>query len=190
LTAVPLYVLAGGNSTRFGEDKARALLNGTPLVARVVAMLEPVTASATVVADVVDKYDDLGLRTIEDRSPGLGPMGGLDAALADHGPGHLLLTSCDMVTARPEWVQPLQDAAGEKGSAAYRSPSGWEPLFALCHSSLADLVQARLAGKDLSLQSLLEACGASPVALPVDWPELNQINTPVDYRQAGGQPPM
>lgn len=190
MTTFPLYVLAGGHSTRFGEDKARVPIDGTPLLLRVVTMLESVATSPTVVADVVGKYDDLGLRTIEDRSPGLGPMGGLDAALADRGSGHLLLTSCDLVTARPEWVQPLQDAAGEKGSAAYRSPSGWEPLFALYHSSVADLVQARLAGEDLSLQSLLEACGAAPVTLPADWPELNQINTRADLRRAGGQPPM
>lgn len=190
MSNVHLYVLAGGTSSRFGQDKARAVLDGMPLVARVAAMLGPATVSTTVVADVAGKYGDLGLRTIADLSAGLGPIGGLDAALADRGEGHLLLAACDLVTARPEWIKPLQRAAGAEGSAAFRSPSGWEPLLAWYHTSLSEVVTMRTAGKDRSLQSLLDACGAEAVDLPADWPELNQVNTPEEYRRVGGQPPI
>lgn len=190
MTPLPLYVLAGGESSRFGEDKARARLGGMPLLVRVVAMLDPVASPATVVADVADKYADLGLRTIADRSPHLGPIGGLEAALVDRGMGHLLLAACDLVMARPDWVRQLQDAAGEEGMAAFRSNRGWEPLLAVYHSSAADAVQARLSGRDLSLQQLLDACGAAALDLPADWPEPNQINTRDDLRRAAGQPPI
>ena len=74
-------VLAGGQATRFGSDKARAMLDGEPLIARLVKRVQPHASRITVVADVAGKYDDLGLTTIADDVPGRGPVGGLLAAL-------------------------------------------------------------------------------------------------------------
>src|SRR3954452_12325135 len=78
---LPVYVLAGGKSSRFGSDKARALIDGTPLIRILADRLSPFASSLTVVAEVAGKYDDLGLKTIADQVPGLGPMGGLKTIL-------------------------------------------------------------------------------------------------------------
>ena len=98
---MPVYILAGGRSSRFGSDKARALLDGEPLVARLARQIEPVARRVTVVAEAADTYADLGLRTIADRRPGLGPLAGLEAALLDatnppkSTADWLILLSCD-----------------------------------------------------------------------------------------------
>lgn len=71
---VPVYILAGGRSSRFGSDKARAALHGRPMIVRIAELLRPVAESMIVVAEQSDKYADLGLLTIADAIPGQGPL--------------------------------------------------------------------------------------------------------------------
>jgi molybdopterin-guanine dinucleotide biosynthesis protein A len=80
---VGAYILAGGKSRRFGSDKALAMVEGRPLIARLADRVRPHVARVTVVAERVDKYAHLGLRTIGDVVAGLGPLGGLRTALED-----------------------------------------------------------------------------------------------------------
>lgn len=84
-------VLAGGRSSRFGSDKAMALLNGTTLIDHAKAGLAPH------VADIVVCGRDGGL--MDRPHPDMGPLGGLNAALhhaMSHGFVGVLTTGCDM----------------------------------------------------------------------------------------------
>lgn len=70
-------VLAGGQSRRFGSDKAEAMWKGKSLIDHAIASLATVAASVIVcgrdMADMVSLPDRPGV--------GLGPLGGLNAAL-------------------------------------------------------------------------------------------------------------
>ena len=70
------FVLAGGRSRRFGTDKARACINGQPLVQRIADHLLPEAKGVCVVADRADKYADLGLATLADPFPPGAPSTG------------------------------------------------------------------------------------------------------------------
>ena len=70
-------VLAGGLSTRFGSDKALAELGGRSLLDRALAMLER-QCDAVIVAG----RSDAPCAVVADRPrAGMGPLGGLNAAL-------------------------------------------------------------------------------------------------------------
>jgi molybdenum cofactor guanylyltransferase len=183
---VPVYVLAGGRSSRFGSDKARALFDGRPLLLQVVEALRPLAESVTAVADVEDKYRDLGLRTIVDRAPGQGPLGGLQAALLDADrPEWLLLSSCDWVGLKPEWVELLLQGRDADLPAVAFKGDVWQPLLALYHRSLRAEVAARLADKRLALWRLLRDAPARALALPPGWDQVRQVNRPDDLDPAG-----
>jgi molybdopterin-guanine dinucleotide biosynthesis protein A len=89
-------VLAGGASSRFGTDKAAALVDGRALLDHVIAALRPQVDEIAVVA-----RDWPGLRRIDDQPrPGLGPLGGLCGALEFAGAGGfaaVLCVPCDML---------------------------------------------------------------------------------------------
>jgi len=72
MTRVLGVVLAGGQSRRFGSDKAMAMLGGRTLLDRAVA-----TLSRQCAAVVVAGRDDLADRP----RAGMGPLGGLNGAL-------------------------------------------------------------------------------------------------------------
>jgi molybdopterin-guanine dinucleotide biosynthesis protein A len=186
----PAYILAGGRSARFGSDKARAELAGEPLVARVARMIEPHVADVTIVADVPGKYDDLGLRTIADRIPDRGPLGGLDAAISDciarAGPSRrwLLLASCDLVELRGSWIEALREGAGESVCIVVYRGERWHPMPGLYRVDLAEDVARRLESRQLAMRSLIEASPHRALSLPSDWPALAQVNTREQLEEA------
>jgi molybdopterin-guanine dinucleotide biosynthesis protein A len=91
-------ILAGGAARRFGSDKALALYRGRPLIAHVADAL-----LAQCDAIVVCGRAWGGLPAIADQpAPGLGPMGGLCAALAHAEAGgfaEVLASPCDLLGA-------------------------------------------------------------------------------------------
>lgn len=175
---MPVYILAGGKSRRFGSDKARALLQGKPLILHVADALRPFASSTTVVADVPCKYDDLGLRTIADVQPGLGPLGGLASALAHCGEPWLLLTSCDLPRIKQSWIDALLSAKREARQAIAFKSDRWQPVPALYHQSVAELVGEQIQRDRLAFQCLLDRASAAAQPLPRDWPATAGVNTP------------
>lgn len=180
---LPVYILAGGKSSRFGSDKARALVDGMPLIARIAAGAHPFASRITIVADRIDKYADLGLRTIPDVEPGQGPLGGLATALDDlpAGDNWLLLLSCDLLTVQIAWIEALATIA-HPPAAAFRGQF-WEPLLAVYHRSIRPAVARQMAAGNRAMQRLLDETAATALPLPIDWPAILQANTPADLRQ-------
>ena len=175
----PAYILAGGQSTRFGSDKARALVEGRPLIVRQATALETLGFEVTAVAEIAGKYDDLGVNTIADAEPGLGPLGGLLTALTHRAAdgGWVLVTSCDLVELRAHWIAQLLGAMKTEAKVvAYRSDK-WQPFPALYHTSLLEELRQRVARKELSCWKLLETTKVVSPGLPADWQAMRGVNT-------------
>lgn len=70
-------ILAGGRSSRFGSDKALALLDGRPLLEHAVSALR----SQCDVLAIAGRQSELALALEDWPGPNMGPLGGLAAAL-------------------------------------------------------------------------------------------------------------
>lgn len=187
----PVYILAGGKSTRFGRDKARVEIDGRPLLVHVARSLEPVATSIIVIADQAGKYSDLGFSTIADRRPGLGPLGGLQAALSDCREGWLLCASCDRIGVRPEWLRALFAGITNGAKAVLFRDRIWQPMPALYHTALAPAVDAAIQAGRLSPWVLLEQNDAVALKVPPDWEASLDINAPDELSKltSKGGPP-
>jgi molybdopterin-guanine dinucleotide biosynthesis protein A len=171
------YILAGGQSRRFGSDKARAIVHGQSMIARVAELVRPIVPTISVVAATVDAYADLDLRTIADRIPGRGPLSGLHAALLDSPVDWLLLLPCDAVGLRPAWLRVLLQSRGAEIDAVAFKDAYWEPLIAAYRVTALQEVARRLDRGDLAMQGLLDSIRARPLPRPPDWAGV-QANTP------------
>ena len=107
------YVLVGGRSSRFGGDKALAPWRGRPLAVWVAEQVRAASGSVTLVGSP-EKYAGLGLATVADTAPGLGPLGGVATALDHSRSPWNLLVACDLPHLRPEFLEWLlrQAASG------------------------------------------------------------------------------
>ncbi len=76
------YVLAGGASSRFGTDKALAEFQGQTILARTAKLLSTAVSAVKIVSPTA-KLSDAAYKTIPDRWPGEGPLGGILTALLD-----------------------------------------------------------------------------------------------------------
>ena len=147
-------VLAGGASRRFGSPKALAKLHGRPLWEVAAERLRTVCPRVVVVAADPETFPGPAVR---DRTLGLGPLGGVDAALAlaaEAGMDGALVLAVDMPWVPEAVLRRLADEfdAGMAGEARPRaprsgSPWGFEPLCAAYPvSALAPLEEALSAG--------------------------------------------
>jgi len=177
-------VLAGGGrSRRFGSDKARAPLAGVPLIRRVADALGPACGAVYAVAAHAGVYDDLGLTTLGDDVPGLGPLGGLATALRHrrklHGEGWLVLASCDGVGAHAGLIERLVAHQTRSRATVFRH-ARWEPMPGLYHTAALPAVEGQLQRDQRAMWRLLEAIDAEAVPWPGEAGGLAQVNTPDD----------
>lgn len=191
---LPVYILAGGMSSRFGSDKARATVEDVTLIERVSKLVAGHASRVTVVAREADAYADMGLRTIGDVTPGRGPLGGLVTAIADlkaHDDGRwLLLCSCDVVVMNAPWLtqlieattQPADDQGREVQAVAFKGEY-WQPLPGVYDVTIEQVVKQEASGEKRSMQGLLEQINAKAIAMPADWPELWQVNRKDDLER-------
>lgn len=177
----PAYILAGGKSRRFGSDKARVEIAGLPLIRHVADGIAPAVSSVTVVAGSRDEYEPMGLRTIGDRHPGLGPLAGIDAALADRGgEGWIVAVSCDLLGLPAGWIRLLMEGCSESSRVVLFRSDRWMPFPGLYHTSCRAEVEGRLKRGDLAVWQLVEAVPSAAVPLPPDWDRVVNINRPSD----------
>ena len=183
---MPVYILAGGRSRRFGSDKARVLVGDEFLIVRVAGQLEAIASSVRVVARSPGKYDDLGLATIRDSIPGKGPMGGLLTSLEDAAPAPwIFLAACDQVGLRVAWARELLSVRRNDVRAVVYRSDRFHPLFAVYHLDLMEEIRRRIRRGDLKMQHLFEEVPTRVLPVPEGWEELVNLNRPAD-RPLGG----
>lgn len=168
-------VLAGGQSTRFGSDKALAELGGRTLLARAVETLQ-----AQCDAVVVVGRDDAPAPTLADwPRPGMGPLGGIAAALH-----HAVHTGCEAVlTCSVDSIGLSEAILGELAPAPAYCES--QPVIGLWPASASATLDAVLASDDRhSVKAFAARIGARAVALSRNPAN---INTPADLLAAQEQ---
>lgn len=171
MTRILGAVLAGGQSRRFGSDKAVAELRGRSLIEHVLAALTPQVDGLVMVGR---PGAEEGVPAIPDRpAPDLGPLGGLNAALhygRAHGYAAVATVGCDMPVLPADLVSRLR-AGGDTAILAT------VPIIGLWPTSLADTLDAYLeTATNRSMRRWAATIGATIVAAPA----LPNINTPDD----------
>lgn len=128
-------ILAGGESRRFGSDKALALFRGEPLVGRVARTLrEAGFAQVAIAAKDPGKYAAAaaGTELLTDVGPVQTPLAGLEAAL--RGSRHALVFACaaDMpFAADAALIDALAAAISGHDAAVPHAGGSLQPLCAL-----------------------------------------------------------
>ncbi len=184
MKSIPLYILAGGRSSRFGSDKALAEVNGRTLLSRAAELWAAWASRVVVVADRQGKYESFGLRTIADTRPGLGPIGGLVTAMEDCREGWLILAACDAIILDSELPQLLfSNVSGDRKVVALKGAS-WETMPALYHCSILPVVQANIARGQRSLWRIIEQVPHQAIGCPPGRSMLVQINSQDDLERA------
>lgn len=166
---VGVALLAGGKGTRLGGlNKALLRIGGETLLAREVAVLEPLFAWRVILAPSPAPYAATGWPVHADlRAGSEGPLAGLETALA-WAPDDLdavALVACDMPFLQPPLVASLRDAIDAMTDAVVPVVSAMpQPLLAVYHRRVKAAVSAALDAGQSSLRRLLPSLQTEWVA--------------------------
>ena len=182
--ALTLGILAGGRGTRLGGiDKAWLVRGGIPQVTRLARRFAGECGSVLVSANgEATRYHQAGLLPVPDLTPGLGPLGGLQALAAACETAWLLTLPVDLIDANDCLPRTLAAAGGD--GAVARDDDGLQPLVALYRvPALRDAARDAIAAGNYSVQAMQARMGL-PVVTFAGF-RFGNLNTPEDLRHAG-----
>lgn len=124
-------ILAGGRSRRYGTNKALVTLDGIPLIERVCRILKLVADPVIVNTNDPELFQFLGLPTVRDRIPGLGPLSGIHAGLSVLPGEAALFVACDMPYLNAGLIRFMAASRGNADAVIPRVSGLPEPLHAI-----------------------------------------------------------
>ena len=186
------FILAGGFSSRMGEDKSRLRLGGRTFVERAARALSTVAGRVSVVGSRPG-VESHGLAVVRDLHAGLGALGGLHAALDACEAPWAAVVSCDLPFATAELFERLASLRGEDFDAVapLQDDGRPQPLCALyaaapCLRAAEELIRAGELRPRVLLRTVRTRWVRFEELSDLEGSRLffHNVNTPADYEEA------
>lgn len=192
-------ILAGGRNSRMGgRDKAFLRVDGRTIFERTLGVLRSCFAQVVVVSNTPEKYAGYAVEVTRDELLGLGPLGGLHAALGRVRTPYAFVTACDMPYLREEPIHYLAARLRDQDAIVPHWDGDIEPLHALYAARLRPRIAAAAADGARALRDVLPALDVEYVPQTVmegivgAEESFRNINTPEDAArfavEMGGEP--
>jgi molybdopterin-guanine dinucleotide biosynthesis protein A len=176
-------IMAGGGSTRMGQDKSMLPIKGQPMIEHIYDQLRPHFAQILISGNDVGKYGYLGAEVIADRTTGRGPLMGIASALKASANDVNFVTACDIPEIDIAFVRAMiRQLRGNDVVLPTTGPSQYEPLFAVYKKGLLATIEDSLAAGKNRIMDALGCCKVKHVDLRgAQW--LTNLNSMSDYRE-------
>lgn len=196
-------IVAGGRSSRMGQDKALLEIDGATMLERTYTTLQQAAQRVVVVTRDNQGYGLSGMETVSDVFPGMGPLSGIHAGLSASTTEWGMVVACDMPFVQPEvlhdllavtkkWTE-LQGTREPALQAVIPSMDGRiHPLLAVYHRSVLPSAEECLRSGRLRLTDWLDKLNVR-YATVEDLPGVSEdmwhkavfnMNNPQDYQLA------
>ena len=178
-------LLAGGKSTRMGQDKALMVVDGKPLLLHAIEQLKPHVRELLVIGEL-RKYGHIWPDVLPDEIPGLGPLGGIVTAMGAARHDRLLVLAVDVPGVNERLLEWLTRELPEEADALVpRHAEQLEPLVAAYHRRCASAFMDHITRSQLSMHGALADVRTAYLDInPGEdgWPEdlFRNLNSPAD----------
>jgi len=159
---IEAFVLAGGKSSRMGEDKGLMLLGEKPMIAYVLDTVSKLNLPVKIIANS-EKYKELGFEVVKDIVPGMGPMGGLYTAFHYNCRPYIFLLSCDSPFITLLAAERLLNKSEKKPVTTAEVMTKINPLFAVYHHSLQQKIGSCMANNQLKMKDMILSVNSKQV---------------------------
>lgn len=186
-------ILAGGQSTRMGQDKRFLELAGQTLLERVLTVFEPLFAEILiVVAEPALRLAGLRHRVVTDLIPGCASLGGVYTGLSSAGAARIFAAACDMPFMNRQVIEYLAGVDPAADVVIPRLATGLQPMHAVYSKKCLPVLERMARGGALKLQDIIQAETLAVRIIPEDElrprdPQLLSflnVNSPADLELA------
>ena len=181
-------ILAGGQSSRMGSNKALLPYRGRRFIEAIHHQLSRLFPEVLVVTNTPDQYAFLGCRMVEDLYPGMGALAGLHSGLVHSMTPHIFAVACDMPYLNDAVITSLVARRYQGDLVIAEGEQGIEPLHAVYCRSCIPAMELSLCSERRRIVSFFDKVRVRLVPrgriahLDPDYSSFRNVNTPDDYR--------
>jgi molybdopterin-guanine dinucleotide biosynthesis protein A len=173
-------ILAGGRSSRMGEDKGLIDINGQPLFEHIAQRLRPQVGNILISCNRNSERYGRNFQTVPDIKPDFsGPLAGMLAALSVSKTEWVLFVPCDVPAFPASLSQSLSAGLSGQKAAYARDTDREHPTLCLLNRALIPTLTAYLENGDRKLMIFLHNIGAKSVLFGQST-AFSNLNTPED----------
>jgi molybdopterin-guanine dinucleotide biosynthesis protein A len=183
-------ILAGGKSSRMGQNKALLSLGGMRLIERVVGVLRQVFSELLLVTNTAESYANLGLPMVADVFPDKGSLGGIYSAIYTASTPFSFVVACDMPFLQAAVIRYLLAQIADYDVVIPDVHGEMQPLHAVYSKACLPPILRRLEANRLKIVGFLPEVRVRTVRddelQPLD-PNLlafQNLNTPEEFQVA------
>lgn len=180
-------ILAGGESSRMGSNKALLPYRGGRFIEAIHSQLASIFSEVLLVTNRPEQYNFLPCRKVMDLYAGMGVLAGIHSGLYHSSNQAIFAVACDMPYLVDGLVRHLAGRADAGGVLIPESPGGLEPLHAVYGKGCLAAIEATLLSGQRRIVSFFDRTNVSRMNLeqvaffdPAFVSFLN-INTPGEY---------
>ncbi len=179
-------ILAGGKSSRMGEDKGLLLLNGVPMVQHLIHLFEELKIPTIIIANN-SEYKQFNLPIFNDIVEEKGPAGGILTGLTHSPTEKNIIVSCDSPFVTKELILFLIKSHQENQVTIPFYQNRIHPLIGIYEKSARRIIQSCIERKQLKIRFILEELNTRQIEIPEhiaqNGKSLTNINTKEELNQ-------
>ena len=183
-----LALLAGGGSSRMGQQKSLLEYKGRPLIAYIYERLEPLFSEVLISTSGGNHLPGelQSVRTVLDEVTGFGPIAGIAASLAAASYQTVFIAACDIPTIHHDLVAGMLDGSAECDVVVPRTKEGLlEPLHGVYKRNVLPELLRLIDSGERRIRILYDSVNTCYKDLGTAY-HLTNINTPEEYRRILG----
>jgi molybdopterin-guanine dinucleotide biosynthesis protein A len=183
-------ILAGGKSSRMGQNKALMSLGSRRLIDRVVGVMREVCPELLLVTNSPEVYADLELPMVGDVYPDKGSLGGIYSAIYHAPTAYCLVVACDMPFLHAAVLRYLVTQIADYDVVIPDVHGDLQPLHAIYSRACLSPIARRLEADRLKIVGFLpdvrvRVVTASEIqAFDPDLLAFQNLNTPEEFHAA------
>lgn len=149
-------ILAGGKSSRMGQDKALLYYRGKPFIQHIAESLQYVFKNVIIISDHGEQYKFLNLPIDQDVYRDCGPLGGIHSAFIHTHTEFIFITSVDLPLIDTSAIQYLLNQKCNADANLFSINDQIQPLFGLYNRACLEILIRHLEGKQYSVINYLK----------------------------------
>jgi molybdopterin-guanine dinucleotide biosynthesis protein A len=183
-------ILAGGQSSRMGENKALMALGGVRLIDRVVGVLREVFDELLMVTNTPEVYADVEVPMVGDVFPGKGSLGGIYSAIYHVTTPYCFAVACDMPFLNASLIRYLVAQRAGYDVVMPDIQGDMQPLHAVYGKACLQPILRRLEADRLKIIGFLPQVRVRTVTaedlrqVNPDLQAFRNLNTPEEFQDA------
>ena len=139
-----LVILLGGKSSRMGQDKSELIINGQPVLERILEETKPYFEEIILSTNKPEIHSKYGFECVRDESPNQGPAGGILSVMNACPREFYQLVPCDTPFLSGAVAAHILEMSSGYDAGLVITPDGPQPLFSAYSFSVRDALRENL----------------------------------------------